>query len=59
MAANPSAPFEACDETVQLLAQQILCLCRQNAGERGNLFFDLSRIEGEPIQRDERRQTGE
>jgi hypothetical protein len=49
-AADPSLPFDACTR---------LRLHGKDAGERRYLLFDLSRIESEPVEGDQRGQAGE
>ena len=55
----PSVPLEDFNKLMQLIGQQLLRLRRQNAGERANLLLNLGCIEHQPIEGNERGQTGE
>ena len=44
---------------MQLLDQQLLCLSRQDSGERSDLLLDLRRIKDQPVKRDEGGQAWE
>ena len=55
----PSVPLEDFNKLMQLIGQQLLRLRRQDAGERANLLLNLGCIEDQPIEGNQRRQTGE